>query len=64
MHGQQNDKYTEMHGQQNDKYTEMHCQQNYKYTEMHGQQNVKKKKTGNVCTNVTMRRVGLNIFAV
>jgi len=24
MHGQQNDKYTEMHGQQNDKYTEMH----------------------------------------
>ena len=28
MHGQQNDKYTEMHGQQNDKYTEMHGQQN------------------------------------
>jgi len=42
MHGQQNDKYTEMHGQQNDKYTEMHSQQNDKYTEMHGQQNVKK----------------------
>ena len=41
MHGQQNDKYTEMHGQQNDKYTEMHGQQNDKYTEMHGQQNVK-----------------------
>ena len=33
-----------MHGQQNDKYTEMHGQQNDKYTEMHGQQNVKKKK--------------------
>ena len=32
-----------MHGQQNDKYTEMHGQQNDKYTEMHGQQNVKKK---------------------
>ena len=30
MHGQQNDKYTEMHGQQNDKYTEMHGQQNIK----------------------------------
>jgi hypothetical protein len=30
MHGQQNDKYTEMHGQQNDKYTEMHGQQNAK----------------------------------
>ena len=30
MHGQQNDKYTEMHGQQNDKYTEMHGQQNFK----------------------------------
>jgi hypothetical protein len=30
MHGQQNDKYTEMHGQQNDKYTEMHGQQNVK----------------------------------
>jgi len=29
MHGQQNDKYTEMHGQQNDKYTEMHGQQNF-----------------------------------
>ena len=43
MHGQQNDKYTEMHGQQNDKYTEMHGQQNDKYTEMHGQQNVKIK---------------------
>jgi hypothetical protein len=43
MHGQQNDKYTEMHGQQNDKYTEMHGQQNDKYTEMHGQKNVKKK---------------------
>ena len=41
MHGQQNDKYTEMHGQQNDKYTEMHGQQNDKYTEMHGQQNDK-----------------------
>jgi hypothetical protein len=41
MHGQQNDKYTEMHGQQNDKYTEMQGQQNDKYTEMHGQQNVK-----------------------
>ena len=41
MHGQQNDKYTEMHGQQNDKYTEMHGQQNDKYTEMNGQQNVK-----------------------
>ena len=40
MHGQQNHKYTEMHGQQNDKYTEMHGQQNHKYTEMHGQQNV------------------------
>jgi hypothetical protein len=39
MHGQQNDKYTEMHGQQNDKYTDMHGQQNDKYTEMHGQQN-------------------------
>ena len=43
MHGQQNDKYTEMQGQQNDKYTEMHGQQNDKYTEMHGQQNIKKK---------------------
>jgi hypothetical protein len=31
-----------MHGQQNDKYTEMHDQQNDKYTEMHGQQNIKK----------------------
>ena len=31
-----------MHGQQNDKYTEMHAQQNDKYTEMHGQQNIKK----------------------
>ena len=41
MHGQQNDKYTEMQGQQNDKYTEMHGQQNDKYTEMHGQQNDK-----------------------
>ena len=30
MHGQQNDKYTEMHGQQNDKYTEMHGQQKFK----------------------------------
>jgi hypothetical protein len=30
MHGQQNDKYTEMHGHQNDKYTEMHSQQNVK----------------------------------
>jgi hypothetical protein len=30
MHGQQNDKYTEMHGQQNDKYTEMHGQQKVK----------------------------------
>ena len=30
MHGQQNDKYTEMHGQKNDKYTEMHGQQNVK----------------------------------
>ena len=30
MHGQQNDKYTEMQGQQNDKYTEMHGQQNLK----------------------------------
>ena len=44
MHGQQNDKYTEMHGQQNDKYTEMHGQQNDKYTEMHGQQNVKMRR--------------------
>jgi len=41
MHGQRNDKYTEMHGQRNDKYTEMHGQQNNKYTEMHGQQNDK-----------------------
>ena len=41
MHGQQNDKYTEMRGQQNDKYTETHGQQNGKYTKMHGQQNVK-----------------------
>ena len=41
MHGQQNGKYNEMHGQQNDKYTEMHGQQNDKYTEMHGQQNIK-----------------------
>ena len=41
MHGQQNDKYTEMHGQQNDKYTEMQGQQNDKYTEVHGQQNDK-----------------------
>jgi hypothetical protein len=32
MHGQQNDKYTEMHGQQNDKYTEMHGKQNKKYS--------------------------------
>ena len=32
-----------MHGQQNDKYTEMHGQQNDKYTEMHGQQNINKK---------------------
>ena len=32
MHGQQNDKYTEMHGQQNDKYSEMHGQQNIKKT--------------------------------
>jgi hypothetical protein len=32
-----------MHGQQNDKYTEMHGQQNDKCTEMHGQQNIKKK---------------------
>ena len=46
MHGQQNDKYTEMHGQQNDKYTEMHGQQNDKYTEMHGQQNI------NICSAV------------
>jgi hypothetical protein len=30
-----------MHGQQNDKYTEMHRQQNDNYTEMHGQQNIK-----------------------
>ena len=44
MHGQQNDKYTEMHGQQNDKYTEMHGQQNDKYTEMHGLHKVKKKR--------------------
>ena len=40
MHGQQNDKYTEMHGQQNDKYTEMHGQQNvkirYRYFPVHG----------------------------
>jgi len=43
MHGQQNNKYTEMHGQQNNKYNEMHGQRNNKYTEMHGQQNVKKK---------------------
>ena len=28
MHGEQNDKYTEMHGEQNDKYTEMHGEQN------------------------------------
>ena len=35
-----------MHGQQNDKYTEMHGQQNDKYTEMHGQQNVKKNCLG------------------
>jgi ribosomal protein S4 len=41
MHGQQNDKYTEINGQQNDKYNEMHGQQNDKYTEMHGQQNIK-----------------------
>ena len=41
MHGQQNDKYTEMQGQQNDKYTEMHGQQNDKYTVMHGQKKVK-----------------------
>ena len=41
MHGQQNDKYTEMYGQQNDKYTGMHGQQNDKYTEMYGQQNDK-----------------------
>jgi len=41
MHGQQNNKYTEMHGQQNDKYAEMHGQQNNKYTELHGQQNDK-----------------------
>ena len=41
MHGQKNDKYTEMHGQQNDRYTEMHGQQNDRYTEMHGQQNAK-----------------------
>ena len=41
MHGQQNDKYTEMHGQQNDKYTEKHDLQNDEYTEMHGQQNIK-----------------------
>ena len=34
MHGQQNDKYTEMHGQQNDKYTEMHGQQNETATYM------------------------------
>jgi hypothetical protein len=34
MHGQQNDKYTEMHGQQNDKYTEMHGQQNAKKSNM------------------------------
>ena len=46
MHGQQNDKYTEMHGQQNDKYTEMHGQQNDKCTEMHGQQNVKIRQLG------------------
>ena len=44
MHGQQNDKYTEMHGQQNDKYTKLHGQQNDKYTEMHGQQNDKYTK--------------------
>ena len=37
-----------MHGQQNDKYTEMHGQQNDKYTEMHGQQNVKIKKLRHV----------------
>jgi hypothetical protein len=43
MNGQQNDKYTDMHGQQNDRYTEMHGQQNDKYTEMHGKQNVKRK---------------------
>ena len=51
MHGQQNDKYTEMHGQQNVKYTEMHGQQNDKYTEMHGQQNVKNAIT---CMNVIL----------
>jgi len=49
MHGQQNDKYTEMHGQQNDKYTVMHCQQNDKYTLMHGQQNVKIHEN---CSNI------------
>jgi len=52
MRGQQNDKYTEMHGQQNDKYTEMHGQQNDKYTEMHGQQNIEKTCTVSLLWNV------------
>jgi hypothetical protein len=43
-----------MHGQQNDKYTEMHGQQNDKCTEMHGQQNVKIRQLGiekKICKN-------------
>jgi hypothetical protein len=52
MHGQQNDKYTEMHGQQNDKYTEMHGQQNDKYTEMHGQPPAHEDGTDRVFRNV------------
>jgi len=50
MHGQQNDKYTEMqHGQQNDKYTEM----------QHGQQNDKKQYT--YCVNTPMASEGFTI---
>jgi hypothetical protein len=44
-----------MHGQQNDKYTEMHGQQNDIYTEMHGQQNVKKNLL--LITNKTFRAI-------
>ena len=59
-----------MHGQQNDKYTEMHGQQNDKYTEMQGQQNVKKINCNNSPTNarylylhssVTLKRKYYNI---
>ena len=60
MHGQQNEKYTEMHGQQNDKYSEMHGQQNDKNTEMHGQQKVKKKCV-DVLNNVISIFVILNL---